>query len=238
MSTQSAASDNSLVNPSLMLGGALSQTPVREPVRVMIIVADPPMYRRGLAAVLGTDPSFVYLGEALDAAEALRQVLQSEPEVALIDADLANLPVPGGRTLLSELRRLSRTRFVMLCETDGALAEQKAQAAGAAAVLPREASASALSTLMLRVGRSGGGSPEPGTSARRQPALGEDLTRRECQLLELMARGLSNQDIATQLAITVPTVKFHVTNILAKLHADNRTEAVLVALRHKLVTLD
>ena len=53
-----------------------------------------------------------------------------------------------------------------------------------------------------------------------------------------MARGLSNQDISTQLSIAMPTVKFHVTNILAKLQADNRTEAVLVALRHRIVKLD
>jgi NarL family two-component system response regulator LiaR len=53
-----------------------------------------------------------------------------------------------------------------------------------------------------------------------------------------MARGLSNHDISTRLSIAMPTVKFHVTNILAKLHADNRTEAVLVALRSKLVALE
>ena len=57
-------------------------------------------------------------------------------------------------------------------------------------------------------------------------------------LLALMATGLSNQEIATRLSIAMPTVKFHVTNILAKLHADNRTEAVLVALKRKLVTLE
>jgi NarL family two-component system response regulator LiaR len=53
-----------------------------------------------------------------------------------------------------------------------------------------------------------------------------------------MARGYSNQEISTQLSIAMPTVKFHVTDILAKLHADNRTEAVLVALKHKLVALE
>ena len=57
-------------------------------------------------------------------------------------------------------------------------------------------------------------------------------------LLGLMARGLSNQEISQQLGIAMPTVKFHVTNILAKLHADNRTEAVLTALKHRLVALE
>ena len=72
----------------------------------------------------------------------------------------------------------------------------------------------------------------------RGGSVGADLTARERELLALMARGLSNQDISQRLVIAMPTVKFHVTNILAKLRADNRTEAVLVALRQRLVTLE
>jgi len=72
--------------------------------------------------------------------------------------------------------------------------------------------------------------------ASRQPiVLGADLTQRERELLALMARGHNNQEISDQLAIAVPTVKFHITNILSKLQAANRTEAVLTALKHKLV---
>ena len=71
-----------------------------------------------------------------------------------------------------------------------------------------------------------------------EAAPGGDLTTRERELLALMARGLSNLQISTQLSIAMPTVKFHVTNILIKLHANNRTEAVLVALKHKLVVLN
>jgi NarL family two-component system response regulator LiaR len=68
--------------------------------------------------------------------------------------------------------------------------------------------------------------------------LGADLTQRERSLLALMARGLPNREICTRLGIAMPTVKFHVTNILAKLQVENRTSAVLVALRHKIVTID
>ena len=74
--------------------------------------------------------------------------------------------------------------------------------------------------------------------ATARSSTGADLTQRERELLGLMARGLSNQEISKQLTIAMPTVKFHVTNILAKLHADNRTEAVLVALKNKLVMLE
>ena len=69
--------------------------------------------------------------------------------------------------------------------------------------------------------------------------LSQDLHRSGCnneaELLALMARGLTNQDIAEQLRIALPTVKFHITNILSKLGVGNRTEAVLLALKHRLV---
>ena len=68
--------------------------------------------------------------------------------------------------------------------------------------------------------------------------VGADLTQRERSLLALMARGLPNREICTRLGIAMPTVKFHVTNILTKLQVENRTSAVLVALRHKLVSID
>ncbi|HEY1392801.1 MAG TPA: response regulator transcription factor [Methylibium sp.] len=70
---------------------------------------------------------------------------------------------------------------------------------------------------------------------RQQRTPGADLTPRERELLVLMARGLNNQEIAAELAIAVPTVKFHITNILAKLQVDSRTEAVLTALKHRIV---
>jgi len=64
---------------------------------------------------------------------------------------------------------------------------------------------------------------------------GGDLTARERQLLALMVRGMSNQEIAEAMGIALPTVKYHVTNVLSKLQVDSRTEAVVLALKHKLV---
>ena len=71
-----------------------------------------------------------------------------------------------------------------------------------------------------------------------QHELGADLTQRERKLLSLMACGLPNREISQRLDIAMPTVKFHVTNILSKLNAENRTSAVLAALKHNLVALD
>jgi len=69
----------------------------------------------------------------------------------------------------------------------------------------------------------------------RDPQPGTDLSRRERELLVLKSRGLNNQEIFSELSIALPTVKFHIPNILAKLRVDNRTEAVLKALKHRLV---
>ena len=82
-------------------------------------------------------------------------------------------------------------------------------------------------------------SPAMDESRRQMNGLapGADLTRRERTLLQLMAQGLDNKAIGLKLGIAVPTVKFHVGNILSKLHSENRTAAVLYALRHRLAEL-
>jgi NarL family two-component system response regulator LiaR len=71
--------------------------------------------------------------------------------------------------------------------------------------------------------------------ATTQPAIGSDLTEREREVLALMVQGLSNQEIAAKLYVSQSTVKFHVSSILAKLYVNNRTEAVALAVKHKLV---
>jgi NarL family two-component system response regulator LiaR len=73
-------------------------------------------------------------------------------------------------------------------------------------------------------------------SARRTPEIGFDLTDRESEVLSLMAEGMSNPEIADELMVSRSTVKFHVSNILSKLGADSRTEAVALALQHDLIS--
>ncbi len=232
---------------------AFAAGPVQHPLRVRIlaVTADAPMYRRGLAAVLSADPSFVYLGESTTDADAVRDLMLHLPDVVLIDSSMASQPQASGRSLIVELRHLLRARFVLLHDVAQTASEVAAQARsqGASDVLGKGASALQLVDVLHRAFRapvlegtsfaaaSGEAPVGPAAAARRTHAIGEDLTRRESELLALMARGLGNHDIAVQLAISVPTVKFHVTNVLSKLHADNRTAAVLTALRQKIVTL-
>lgn len=206
-------------------------------VRVFVVAAEPPLYRRGLAAVIDADPALEWVGEAVAVSAALHQIAALAPDVVLIDAALAVAPVAGG-TLVAQVQMLGPVRVVVLGEpTDATWAD--CDAAGVFGIVSKAAPVDEVLGAVHGAWRA----PAPLSVlvvAPAQPsAVRADLmTRRECQLLDLMARGLSNQAIAERLDIAVPTVKFHVTNVLAKLQVDNRTAAVLAALRLKLVQLD
>lgn len=218
----------------------MTMTSGRPRIRVFV-VDDHPMIRSGLAAMIDGEADFHRVGEASHGADAVRMIPalapELQPDVVLMDLLMPQMDGIEAMTLLRP--RLPATRFVILTSLTEPAEVQRALAAGAAGYLTKTASAQEL----VNVIRSAHGgrrvlSPEATEaliSASHQPSPGADLTQRERELLALMARGLSNQDISAELGIALPTVKFHITNILGKLGAANRTEAVLTALRHRLV---
>lgn len=210
-----------------------------EPTRVFV-VDDHPMIRHGLAAMLRAESDIVWVGDASSGAEALQLAPPLAPDVVLMDLVMPQMDGVQAIALLRPL--LPDTRFLVLTSLLDAAEARRAIAAGAAGFLLKNASSQELVTV-IRTAMRGQRvlSPEitdAMMASSQGKSTGSDLTQRERELLALMARGLSNQDISTRLSIAMPTVKFHVTNILAKLHADNRTEAVLVALKSKLVSLE
>ena len=210
-----------------------------ESIRVFV-VDDHAIYRSGLAAVLAKEARYQWVGEAAGGREAVTRAPAQRPDLVLVDMAM---PGMGGVATMAALREhLPFARFVLLtCVLDGAELRH-AYSAGAACVLPKTATAQELVTAMHAAMR-GQTVYSPviadAMAARAQAsAVGADLTARERKLLSLMACGLANREISERLDIAMPTVKFHVTNILAKLHAENRTSAVLAALKHNLVALD
>ncbi len=203
----------------------------------VVVVDDHPMIRAGLAAVIASESDFEQVGEAANGQQALEVVARAAPDVVLMDIAMPQL---DGLAAIDALRRrLPGTKFVVLTSAVEPGEVQRAIAAGAVGYMLKNASATQLAAAIrdVHAGRRVL-SPEATdamVAAAQQPAPGADLTLREREILVLMARGLNNQEIADELAVAVPTVKFHVTNILGKLHADNRTEAVLQAIKHKLV---
>ncbi|NRT55936.1 response regulator [Sphaerotilus uruguayifluvii] len=208
----------------------------RQRLRILV-VDDHPMIRNGLAAMIRGEPDFDLVGEASHGADAVRIAPDLAPDVVLMDL---LMPQMDGVEAMTRLRPLlPSTRFVILTSLTEPAEVQRALQAGASGYLTKTASAQELVNV-IRAAHGGRRvlSPEAtealiAASQTGQP--GADLTQRERELLTLMARGLTNQDIAEQLHIALPTVKFHITNILSKLGVGNRTEAVLLALKHRLV---
>ena len=214
--------------------------PVAPPAIRVFVVCGHAMFRRGVAAVVASEPVFEWVGEAADADQALQCAADLEPDVVLIEMDL---PHSCGIALMQALRPLlPRARFALMIGRLDALDVRRAVISGASCVLTDSATRWEMITAM-QAAHLGAQVHSPAVTealaaARLAPIPDERLTPRERDLLALLAQGLSNQDIAQQLAIALPTVKFHITNILAKLGAENRTTAVLTALRHKLVVLN
>jgi NarL family two-component system response regulator LiaR len=209
------------------------------PIRVFVI-DDHPMIRHGLAAMIRAEREFEWVGEAADGADALQIAPALAPDLLLVDLVMPRLD--GVATIRALKPLLPNAHFVVLTSVLDPAEVKRAMEAGAGAYLLKNASTQELVTVMHAASRGQRVlAPEVSDAliaGQRDPAPGADLTQRERELLALMALGLSNQEISSRLSIAMPTVKFHVTNILAKLHADNRTEAVLTALKHKLVALE
>ena len=214
-----------------------------EEIRVLI-VDDHAVVREGLRALIDTEPGMELAGEAADGVEAVTQAQTLQPDVILLDL---MMPRKGGIEAIGEIMAADAgARILVLtsfAEDDKVFTAIKA---GALGYLLKDASPSELLQAIRDVYR-GEPSMHP-TIARklmrelRRPAelppTEEPLTERELEVLQLVARGLSNQEIADELFVSERTVRTHVSNILGKLHLANRTQAALYALREGLARLE
>lgn len=206
------------------------------PIR-LFIADDHPMIRSGLTAMVRSEPDLELVGEAGNGADALALLPALAPDVVLMDL---MMPKVDGIEVIRQLKpKLPETRFLMLTSLVDPAQIRRAIDAGASGYLLKNASSQELVTVIRSTYAGRRVMAPEATDAliaeQQSPTPGGDLTARERELLALMTKGLNNQAIADQLSIALPTVKYHVTNILAKLQVENRTEAVLLALKHKLV---
>lgn len=210
--------------------------------RIKILVADDhPMLREGLVAVLGTQPDFEVVGEASDGEEAARLAGELLPDVILLDLEM---PRADGVAALESLRDAgSEARAVVFTAYDTDERILGALRAGARGYLLKGASRAEIFSAVRTVA-AGGSLLQPGVTdrllahvSRERGPSPEPLTPRETEVLELLSRGLQNREIAEKLFVTERTVKFHVSSLLHKLGAANRTEAVSIAARRGLIQL-
>jgi DNA-binding NarL/FixJ family response regulator len=207
----------------------------------LLVADDHPMLREGLVAVLGTQPDFDVVGEAADGSEVVRLAEKLRPDVILLDLEMPNV---DGVAALERLRDAgSEVRAIVFTAYDTDERILGSLRAGARGYLLKGASRQEIFGA-IRTVHAGGSLLQPAVTDRLLERIdrggGRDtgnLTPRELEVLALLAHGLKNAEIASRLFISERTVKFHVGSILAKLGADNRTEAVTIAAHRGLVSL-
>jgi two-component system, NarL family, response regulator LiaR len=202
----------------------------------VLIADDHKVVRQGLQMFLGLDPELEVVGEAENGAEAVEQAKLLKPDVVLMDL---LMPVMGGVEATTRLRtELPDTEVVAMTSVLEDAAVVGAVRAGAIGYLLKDIDAQALCTA-IKAAAAGQVQLAPEAAARlmrevRAPeptpaADGEALTERETDVLRLVARGRANKEIAAELGIGEKTVKTHVSNVLAKLGVQSRTQAALHA---------
>jgi DNA-binding NarL/FixJ family response regulator len=211
----------------------------------LIIADDHPVVREGLTAILETQPDIDVLAEAADGAQAVELAVEMKPDVVLMDLQMPNLD--GVEAIKQIKERVPETEVVVLTTYDSDEYIFRGIEAGARGYLLKGANKNELLGAIRAASRGeallppvvAGKLVERFTQmAQRQATDGEEaLTDRELEVLKLMAQGSRNKEIAHDLNITERTAKAHVSSILGKLGASDRTEAVTVALRKKLITL-
>jgi NarL family two-component system response regulator LiaR len=212
-----------------------------ETIRVML-VDDHAVVRSGLAHFLMAQEDLDLVGEAADGTEALRLCERTRPDVILMDLMMPRMDGPTATRAI--LARFPHIRILVLTSFHEDNLVQEALRSGAIGYLLKNVTAAELAHA-IRAARQGTPTLAPEaaqalihvTTRSAVPALGHDLTERERDVLAMMVKGWDNHKIADALIVSHSTVKFHVGNILSKLQATSRTEAVALAIQHHLIAI-
>jgi DNA-binding NarL/FixJ family response regulator len=202
----------------------------------VLLADDQPLVRTGFRMILDTEPDIRVVGEAGDGASAVRECLRLRPDVVVMDI---RMPVRDGISATAEIAPVTSVLVLTTFHLDEYVVN--ALRAGASGFLLKDVDAPKLAEA-IRVVHSGDAIVDPPVTRRLldrfarlpvSPAAGassvDGLTSRETQVLRLVARGLSNAEIAAELVVTETTVKTHVHHLLTKLKARDRVQLVILA---------
>jgi DNA-binding NarL/FixJ family response regulator len=211
-------------------GGFMTDTPAIQ----VFLADDHPVVREGLQALFAEYPEFKVVGEAGDGLSAVTLFASLQPDVALIDL---RMPGQDGIATIKALRAAHpKAGLLALTSLDGDTDVRNVLAAGADGFLSKGSHGSEVLEAVRTV-YAGGRWISPKMAALLDVVDEHGLSAREYQVIELMATGLRNQEIADRLFVSLSTVKAHVNAIMEKLDAQDRTEAVVTALRRGIIHL-
>lgn len=209
----------------------------------ILIVDDHAVVRTGISAWISSEPDLVLSGEAADGEEAVAKALDLAPDVILMDLIM---PKKDGIDAIKEIIQENPDARILVItsfsDMDKAIQSIKA---GAMGFLMKDTSPESMLQAIREVHQ---GNPwlsaeitrmliHENIRAKETISPVEKLTDREKDVLQLIAQGLSDKDIANQLIVSKATVRYHITNILTKLHLENRTQAALYAIRKGYVSM-
>ncbi len=219
------------------------QTNQMDVIRILIC-DDHAIVREGLRTLIGMEPGMEIVGEAVNGIEAVQKACALQPDVILLDM---LMPRMGGLEAIKEMRRnCPDSNILVLTSFSDDEMVFPAIKAGAIGYLLKNTTPERLLNAIREIHQ---GKPTMSSDVAKKlmgelqrasdlPQTDEPLTEREMDVLRLVAQGMSNQEIAKKLVIGEGTVRTHVSNILAKLHLANRTQAALYALREGLTPLN
>ena len=205
-----------------------------ERIRILC-VDDHPLMREGIAALIAKEPDLALVAEAASGLEAIQQFREHQPDVTLLDIRLPD--ISGIDALIAIRKEDSSARVIMFTTSQGDVEIQRALRAGARGYMLKSTPPRELLDAIRSVHRGLTRIPAEVATQLAENLAADALTARELEVLSSMASGNRNREIAANLGIAEMTVKIHVSHVMEKLGATDRTEAVAIALRRGIIHL-
>jgi len=201
----------------------------------ILSVDDHPLLREGIAALIDNQPDMELIGEAASGSEAIQEFRKHQPDVTLMDLRLPDMS--GVDAMIAIRAEFPNARIVILTTFEGDIQIQRALQTGARAYLLKSSPPKELIDTIRQVHAGKKRIPPEVASQLAEHMSDEALTSREVEVLQSIAGGNRNRDIANALFISEETVKVHIKHIMEKLGANDRTEAVAIGLRRGIIHL-
>ncbi len=201
----------------------------------VLSVDDHPLLREGITAVINEQPDMVMVAEAVDGQDAIKKFRLHQPDVTLMDLRLPD--ISGIDAMIAIQKEFSKARFIMLTTFEGDIDIKRALQAGARGYMLKSMPPSELLKVVRQVHAGKKHIPAEVAENLAEHVGDEVLTSRETEVLEQVAGGNRNRDVAEKLFVSEETVKVHMKHIMEKLGASDRTQAVAIAVRRGFIRL-